>query len=75
MEDPEIEELESAAEAYVDVRDQRMRLTEQEVPLRDKLLELMDKHSKQQYIHSGIEIKVVAKDRKVRVRIKKDRED
>ena len=37
MEDPEIEELENCAEAYADIRDQRMALTKEEVPLKDEL--------------------------------------
>lgn len=39
-----IKEVDSAAEAYVEVRDERMKLTEREVEARDVLLAVMQKH-------------------------------
>ncbi len=72
MDDPAIEELESAAEAYVEVRDRRMALTESEVELKDKLLTMMDANGKVVYHRDGIEIRVVPKDRTVKVKVKKD---
>ena len=74
VDDPEIEELESAAEEYVDVRDRRMALTEEEVELKGELLKLMHEHNKTKYVHNGTEIRVVAKDETVKVKIKKKEE-
>ena len=71
-EDAAIEELESAAEEYAEVRDDRMGLTEKEVELKTELLRLMDDHKKTSYYHAGVTIEVKAKDRTVKVRIKKD---
>lgn len=44
-EKPKIPELEAAAEAYVAMRDKRMKLTEEEVEKRDQLAGLMKKHN------------------------------
>lgn len=74
MQDPAIEELETAAEAYAEVRDRRMALTEQESKMQAELLEIMDRHKKTTYKHLGVECRIVSKDRRVRVRIKKDDE-
>lgn len=71
-EDPEIEELESAAEEYADIRDQRMELTKEEVRLQSGLLAAMKKYNKTSYVHDGYDLKLVAEKEKVRVRIKKD---
>ena len=73
-EDPEIEELESAAEDYAEVRDKRMALTTDEVELKEELLKLMHAHDKTRYFHAGIEIRVVAKDETVKVKIAKDKD-
>ena len=73
MEDPEIEELESAAEEYAAIRDERMALTEKEVPLKAELIELMHKHDKTSYVHAGVDVKLIVESEKVRVRIKKDK--
>jgi hypothetical protein len=75
MEDPEIEELESAAEEYASIRDERMALTEKEVPLKAELIELMHKHNKTSYVHAGVDVKLIVESEKVRVRIKKDKGD
>jgi len=39
-----IGEIDAAAEAYVSARDERMKLTEQEVASRDALIQVMKKH-------------------------------
>jgi hypothetical protein len=72
MDDPKIEELESFAEAYADVRDQRMELNTSEVDLKNKLLAAMKKHRKDHYHHNGIDIKVVVEEETVKVRVKKE---
>jgi hypothetical protein len=73
MEDPAIEELESAAEEYASVRDRRMALTEDEVAVKEELLDLMHRHNKTKYFHNGVEIRVVPSDETVKVKISKDR--
>lgn len=72
MEDPEIEELEAKAEEYADVRDRRMALTPQEDQLKKDLLALMKKHDKKTYVHDGYDIRIVAEEETVKVRIKKE---
>lgn len=74
MEDAAIEELEDAAERYAGIRDKRMALTEQEVDCQELLLTLMKRNGKKHYKRDGIECTVVAKEEKVRVKIKKDEE-
>lgn len=75
MEDPEIEELESAAEDYASIRDKRQKLTTEEVRLKTDLLSLMHRENKTEYNHGGVSIKVLVEKEKVRVRIKKDKDD
>jgi len=72
MEDPEIEELESSAEDYADIRDQRMELTKEETRLKGELLGLMEKHGRTSYVHEGYDIKVIVESKKLKVRIKKE---
>jgi hypothetical protein len=72
MDDPKIEELESLAEGYAEVRDERMELNKSEVDLKDKLLAAMKKHRKEHYHHNGIDIKVVVEEETVKVRVKKE---
>jgi hypothetical protein len=72
MQDPQIEELEAKAEAYAEVRDQRMALTPEENRLKTELLGLMKKHGKTSYVHDGYDIKVIVESEKVRVRVKKE---
>jgi hypothetical protein len=75
MEDPEIEEIENAALDYVEVRDRRQQLTAQEVPAKQKLLDLMKAHDKTHYKRDGIEVTRVVEKEKVRVRVKKESSD
>ena len=75
MEDPEIEELEAAAEEYAEIRDRRQQMTAQEVPAKEKLLNLMKAHEKTHYKRDGIEITRTVEKEKVRVRIKKETKD
>lgn len=72
MDDPKIEELESLAEGYAGVRDERMVLNTQEVDLKGRLLAAMKKYKKQTYHHNGIDIKVVVEEETVKVRVKKE---
>lgn len=69
MEDRALEELEAKAEEYADVRDNRMRLTTQEVELNDELLALMKKHKKAEYHHGDVHCWIKATDERVKVKI------
>lgn len=44
-----IKEIDDAAEAYVTVRDKRMKLTKEEVEKRDGLIEVMRRHRRKVY--------------------------
>jgi hypothetical protein len=48
-----IKEIEDVAEAYVDVRDKRMNLTEDESEFKTKLIEVMKKHNLETYNFNG----------------------
>ena len=72
MDDPVIEEIEAAAEKYVDIRDQRMALTDQEVDRKGLLLTLMKRHDKTHYKRNGVEVSVVVEKEKVKVKVSKD---
>jgi glutamyl/glutaminyl-tRNA synthetase len=69
MEDRALSELESKAEEYAEVRDERMQLTEREGELNDDLLALMKKHKKAEYHHGEVHCWVKATDEKVKVKI------
>ena len=74
IENREIKELNEAAEAYADVRDERQALTRKEVESKGTLLDLMHKKKMSDYVSPGgtIEIHVIVEKEKVRVKIKKD---
>lgn len=71
IEDRAIKPLEDAAHDYAEIRDERMRLTEQESGLKAKLLSLMKKHQKTTYDHDGIHVEIVHEEETVKVRVKK----
>ena len=75
MEDPQIEELESAAERYAEIRDERLALTPQEKKLKDDLLAAMKRNNRESYVRDGISIQVVHEKESVKVRIKKDKDE
>ena len=70
-EDSKIQALETAAQDYAEIRDQRMELNTDEAKLKAKLLSLMKQHEKTTYKRGGIEIKLVSEEEHVKVRIKK----
>lgn len=74
-EDSKIQALESAAQDYAEIRDQRIELNVDEAKLKQKLLNLMKQHEKTTYKRGGIEIKIVTEDEHVKVRIKKPKDD
>jgi hypothetical protein len=68
--------LEEAAEAYVELRDQRMALLEQEVSYKAVVLKLMHKYGKTTYKRNGLEIIVMPAAEGVRVKkLKADDDD
>ena len=71
-----IKELDQAATAYVEVRDERMELTEREVEARGRLVVLMRKHAQTVYRVDAEPPMVVtlSEDVKVSVRKVKERE-
>lgn len=75
LEDRAIKPLEEAAEAYADIRDQRMELGRSETELKSKLLTLMKKHGKSTYHRNGITIDIVSEAETVKVRVKKGGDD
>jgi hypothetical protein len=75
MEDHAIKPLEDVAEAYAEIRDQRMELTQREHELKINALKLMRKYDKTIYRHNGVEITVVTGEDDVKVRVKKGGDD
>jgi hypothetical protein len=74
MQDPEIEEIETAARSYAKARDKRMACTLVEVEEQANLLQVMKKQKRTSYKHGDIEAKIVIEKEKVKVKIKKDEE-
>ena len=74
IEDRAIKPLEDAANDYAEIRDERMRLTEQETGLKAKLLSLMKKYQKTTYDRDGIHVEIVHEEETVKVRVKKPSE-
>lgn len=74
MEPPSVPEIDKAASAYCDVRDQRMEMTKVEVEKKTILLHVMQKHGFKVYDlpdGSGKQVVCTSKDN-VRVRAKQD---
>jgi hypothetical protein len=67
-----IPELEDAAHAYADLRDQRMELTQREHALKVQTTSLMKKHGKTVYRHDGIEILLEQPEETVKVRVTRE---
>lgn len=74
-EDHAIKPLEDVAASYAEVRDERMDLNKREHELKQHALKLMKKYEKTIYRRDGIEIRVVAGEDDVKVRIKKPGEE
>lgn len=69
MEDRALIALETKAEEYAEVRDERMELTEKESELNAELLALMKKHKKAEYHHGEVHCWLKATDERVKVKI------
>jgi len=75
MENRKLADLHNVAQQYAGVRDERMELNQREVELKDQLLALMKKHDKREYLCEDVEIRVVAEEETVKVRILKPKEE
>lgn len=74
MEDARIPALESVASEYAEIRDHRMELNQDEAKLKTKALRLMREHGKTIYKRNGIEIKIVAGEDELKVRVKHEQD-
>jgi hypothetical protein len=73
--DAKLADLHQSALDYADIRDQRQVLTTSEVELKDKLLQLMHKYKKEEYVYEDVHIKLVHEEETVKVKIKKAKEE
>ena len=69
-----VAEIDKAAEAYLEVRDQRIKLTKSETETRSGLIAVMRQHERATYRYNGRTISIETKD-KVKVLKDKDEED
>lgn len=60
--------IDKLADSYVDIRDKRMELTAEEIEASAELLDEMVKHDLTEYKYDGKIVKVVAGDKKVKVK-------
>lgn len=72
MEPARIEAIEKAAEAYADIRNERMELTETEVKRKQTLIDVMKKHQQKLYRFDDHEVELVPGEDSVKVRKVKD---
>lgn len=75
MTDRKIQGIENAALRYVEVRDARMELSQQEIKEKGLLMDLLHKHKIKKYKRGNIDIELVVEKEKVRVRVKNDSSD
>jgi hypothetical protein len=74
-EDRRLQPLDDIAAAYADVRDRRIDLNREEAELKASALELMHRFDKTIYKHDGIEIRLVAGEEDVKVKVRKATDD
>lgn len=78
-EDPKIQEIHEAAEAYVDVRDKRIALSQKEGEVKKDLLAVLHKHKKKTYHFEdddeSLDIEIVPEGEKLKVRRQKKVEE
>jgi hypothetical protein len=74
-EDRLLQPLEDIAAAYADVRDRRIDLNREEADLKASALELMHRFQKTIYKRDGIEIRLVAGEEDVKVKVRKATDD
>ena len=73
-EDAAITELETLAQDYAELRDERMKILTQEVGKKGEMLAAMKKHKRQSYTHAGVEIEITPIGEKLTVKIKKEKD-
>jgi hypothetical protein len=74
-EDRRLQPLDDLAAAYADVRDRRIDLSREEGELKARAIALMHQFEKTIYKHDGIEIRLVAGEEDVKVKVRKAAED
>ena len=72
MDDRAIRALNEAALSYDDVKKERMKLTEQEVELKEQVRELMHAQKRKHYRYKNIEIALEPEGEKVKVRVRSE---
>lgn len=75
MEDHAIQALDDIAASYAEIRDERIKLSQEEGSLKDHARRLMKQHSKTIYRHNGIEIRLVPGEEDVKVKVPRKAED
>jgi len=70
MADRKIQAIENRALSYVEVRDARMELSQQEVKEKKFLMELLHKHGIKKYKRGNIDIELVVEKEKIKVKVK-----
>ena len=64
----EVKEIRTAAETYVEARDERMELTKKEVKHQDALLAILKKYKRNAMVVDGLKIEIVSEKEKVKVK-------
>lgn len=72
-EGPSFPDIDRAAEEYVEIRDERMALTEREVDARGRVINAMKEHKLHAYWSDDFIVELVDAD--ARVKVRKDKED
>jgi hypothetical protein len=75
MEDAQIEALQEAALDYAQIRDERMKLSSQEIELKGQIIDLMHANKKTTYTYDNVTITLTVEKEKVKVKIAKDGDD
>ena len=70
MERPSNPTIDRAADEYVEARDERMKLTQQEVALKENVRKLMKKHKRKSYSSAAVEITVEPPDGEDKIIVK-----
>lgn len=61
--------IRKAAETYVEIRDERMELTEREVEANEKLVQVMTKHDVVDYTDEDAQIRVTIRETKTKAKV------
>ncbi len=72
-----IKEIDTAAEAYVEARDERMKLTEREVEAKQNLIRVMEKHDLSTYRDESADppLLVIVEESVAKVKVRRESED